>query len=415
MNNSESAPANSIADRRFILWRQVLSLAAVQGGITLTWVIYKLYLPALLKQFGFPATLAASLLLLESALAVVMEPLMGGVSDRTRRWVGTRFPLISLGVILSSALFISIPFLAIFVKPEMVFKYLIPGFMVAWALAMTVFRSPVLCLLGQYASVPELPMAASFLMVAGGVIGAFAPISSSFLLSLGPTITFATGSIILLVAVKMLRSIHRPENSLANSSSHAEFSAANPAISISSLGLIFATGTFLTWGVTLLMTTLPKVLTALLPQADVKLFMFAISITIAVAALPAGWVAVRLGNRPGMLTGVVCAVFALLLLGFVPNRLILALGVMAVVASVSLLNVGFIPFVLGLMPSQRAGLAVGTYFGGVNAAASLLPVVFGSLDKITPADAVIRGVLVLAGVGVCVFLSSKIANPTLQH
>jgi hypothetical protein len=37
-----------------VLWLQVWGLAAVQGAITLTWIIYNLYLPQLLAQFSFP-------------------------------------------------------------------------------------------------------------------------------------------------------------------------------------------------------------------------------------------------------------------------------------------------------------------------------------------------------------------------
>jgi hypothetical protein len=62
-----------------ILWAQVWGLATVQGAISLTWVIYNLYLKQLLTEFGFPPTLAAVLLIVENALAALMEPLMGGV------------------------------------------------------------------------------------------------------------------------------------------------------------------------------------------------------------------------------------------------------------------------------------------------------------------------------------------------
>jgi len=74
-----------------ILWVQVWVLAALQGAITLAWIIYNAYVPQLLVQFGFPASLAVGLLVLENALAVIMEPLMGGLSDQAQRWVGSRF------------------------------------------------------------------------------------------------------------------------------------------------------------------------------------------------------------------------------------------------------------------------------------------------------------------------------------
>ncbi|MEW6498955.1 MAG: MFS transporter, partial [Cyanobacteriota bacterium] len=99
------------------MWLQVSALAGVQGAITLTWIIYRLYLPQLLALFGFPGVLAASLLVVENLLGAVMEPLMGGLSDQAKRWMGTRFPFISGGVILSSTLFIAIPAIVVFGNP----------------------------------------------------------------------------------------------------------------------------------------------------------------------------------------------------------------------------------------------------------------------------------------------------------
>jgi Na+/melibiose symporter-like transporter len=107
MNNSKSQPS--------ILWVQVLALAGLQAAITLTWLVYNLYLPKLLTQFGFPASLAVGLLVLENALSVVLEPLMGGLSDQAIRWLGSRFPFISAGVILASTLFIAIPCIVTFI------------------------------------------------------------------------------------------------------------------------------------------------------------------------------------------------------------------------------------------------------------------------------------------------------------
>ena len=56
---------------------------------------------------------------------------------------------------------------------------------------MTIFRSPAMCLLGMYSKPAQLPLTASFVTLAGGLIGAFKPISYKFILSLGPVYTFA--------------------------------------------------------------------------------------------------------------------------------------------------------------------------------------------------------------------------------
>ncbi|MEO0933833.1 MAG: hypothetical protein AAFY21_08760 [Cyanobacteria bacterium J06641_2] len=204
-----------MANSKQVLWLQVCGLAMVQGAITLSWVIYNFYLPKLLVQFGFSKSLAISLLILENALAVFMEPLMGSLSDNKQRWVASRFPFIMFGVLLSSALFIAIPSVVTFVPPTTVFKFILPPLLVAWALAMTVFRSPVLSLLGRYAMPKSLPMAVSVLTLIGGVIGSFRIAANDLLLSFGPVITFAFGSFVLLGSATVLRFIHPPQGDSA--------------------------------------------------------------------------------------------------------------------------------------------------------------------------------------------------------
>jgi Na+/melibiose symporter-like transporter len=145
-----------------ILWGQVCGLASVQGSIALTWVIYNLYLVELLTRLGFPQGLAAGLLVIENLLAMVMEPLMGTFSDRLQHRVGTRFPLVSLGMVLAAACFIIIP-TVLFWGQGPTLRWALPLILVAWALAMTVFRSPAMSLLGRYAFRTQLPQAASVL------------------------------------------------------------------------------------------------------------------------------------------------------------------------------------------------------------------------------------------------------------
>jgi hypothetical protein len=169
-----------------ILWLQVWGLAAVQGAIALAWVIYALYIQKLLTQVGLPATLAAGLLLLENCLAAIMEPLMGSFSDQTQRWMGNRFPFIAVGMISASALFIAIPLVAIWGNAAgPMIQGMLTATLVAWAIAMAMFRSPALSLLGQYALASQLPQATSILTLVGAVAGAMAPLASGWILGVG--------------------------------------------------------------------------------------------------------------------------------------------------------------------------------------------------------------------------------------
>jgi MFS family permease len=388
MTTSKSPPS--------ILWVQVWVLAGLQGAITLTWLIYNAYLPQLLTKFGFPASLAATLLIIENALAVIMEPLMGGLSDRSQRWVGTRFPFITAGVILASSLFIAIPCIVTFTPPTTVLRGVLPLALVAWALAMTIFRSPALALLAKSAMPAELPLAVSVVTLTGGVIGAFRPIANKYILSLGSIFTFSIGSFVLLAAAFVLR--------LASSPDIPNTEAKTPKIPIKNLALIFGTGCSVAWGSRLLMDALGKLLKAQLNK-DVSMLMVGIGLVIAFAYLPAGWVASKVGNRLAMMCGV-----AVTILGMIMTLYMGALfpTILIIIAGFSLIVNGVIPLVLELMPSRWVGLGIGMYFGGFSWAMSLFSAVFG--QKTTPNTALFLGAAAFLVAGGCVFLTPKHAQ-----
>ncbi len=195
-----------------ILWLRVFALAFIQGAITLTWVVYSIYLPKMLAQLGFAAGLAATIIIIEQALAIVFEPLFGAFSDRTQQFIGNRFPFISLGVILSSALFITLPTIVILGNPQQVWRWLLPGFAVAWAIAMTMFRSPAMALLWQAVPRQQFPQATGILIFIAGLVGAFKPFIQNIILKLGSAFTFSIGSFTLLGAAFVLRRLYPPNH-----------------------------------------------------------------------------------------------------------------------------------------------------------------------------------------------------------
>ena len=389
-----------------ILWLQVCGLAAVQGAIALTWVIYNLYLPKLLTQFGFPQGLVTALLIIEAVLAVVMEPLFGGLSDEAQLWIGSRFPFVAVGVVLASALFIAIPAVVIFGSPVGGMRWLLPRVMLAWALAMTIFRSPALSLLGRYASATNLPRAASVLTLVSGIAGATGPLASQFILSLGPAITFATGAIVLLGAAAILRFVN-PQARITSSEISVN-SAVSQRISLLNLGLIFGTGIGITLGFRLLIDTLPKILKTQMLGANVGLMMARIFVTLALAAIPAGAIAVQIGNRRAMLIGLAAMTgFSWLIL--FTHSVVMAAGVgIALGASFSLVTNGAVPFALALVPLDKAGLGIGIYFGGGALASSLFGFVLSRSGTIPPTVGILIGTSAFLVAGLCIAVSRTV-------
>ncbi|MBL1173771.1 MFS transporter [Pantanalinema sp. GBBB05] len=392
-----------------VVWAKVCGLATVQGAIGLMWVIYNLYLPSLLKQLGFPPQLSIGLLIVENILAIALEPIMGGLSDRARIWVGSRFPLIILGVVLSAASFILIPAVMVIGNTTAVLHWLLPVVMVIWAIAMTIFRSPALALLGQYAFESRLPQAASILMLMGalaGAIGVFAA-PSKLILSLGPTMAFAIGSIVALLTAMLLRLLDaQSPNPLSAAPAAAPLVQSIRSL-LPALGRIFGAGVGIALGSRLLNTLLNQVQPS--PGSLTGVF----SLALLLATLPAGWLAVKIGNRSAMLTGFSILAGLLGLMTLVESLrsqvgMTLLLGI-----AFSPINNGTIPFAFSLVPPDRGGLGVGVFFGGSALAATLFGMAINQFGSVTPLPATLGGILAFLIAGLCVY--SRRWQPELKE
>ncbi|MBW4646471.1 MAG: MFS transporter [Goleter apudmare HA4340-LM2] len=386
-----------------ILWLQVCSLAGVQGAITLSWLIYGIYLPQLLAQFGFPPSWVVGILVVENALAVVMEPLIGGLSDRSLYRLGTSFPYISVGVILSSGLFISIPCVVTFTPPLEVFRLVLPVVLVAWALAMTVFRTPVMVLLGIYATPAQIPLAASVVTFTGAALGALRPIFTKWVLNFPPILAFAIASFVLLGAAAVLRHVHPPN--LLSDRTRAE---KIPVIPLQKLALILGTGVGVAWGSRLLMDAVGKLLKVQINADNVDLQMVGIGILIAVATFPTSLLAVRITIKPAMLLGISATILSMLMMLYLGTPILV---ILLMATGFSLIINAAIPFPLSLMPPHWAGLGIGTYFGGIGLAMSVFGVVFPQQQVITPTTGLIGGALAFLFAGVCIAASGNLIMP----
>ena len=385
----------SVRSSTSILWAQVWGLGLVQGAIALTWIIYNLYLVQLLTQLGFPQGLATVIIVLENLLAMVMEPLMGLFSDQMQHRVGTRFPLISLGLILSAGCFLVLP--TALVWDQAAWRWGLPVLLVAWALAMTVFRSPAMSLLGRYAFRTQLPQAASILTLVGGLAGAMGPLANSFILDLGPWVAFAVGSGVLLVAMAALRWVG--PNTAIVPPGHTVTALRD--LSWPGLGLVFGAGVGITLGFRLIMGTFPLVLRQQVPGINPGLIMGMIFIVLALTAIPAGLWATRLGNRRAMVLGLGVMTLVAAGLGAV-NGLVSGLLVAALFgAAFSLVANGTIPFALAMVPADKAGLGTGLYFSGGALALSVFGTLQGAAD-LPPTLATWLAALGFLGAGVCV-------------
>jgi Major Facilitator Superfamily len=382
-------------------WYKIIALSALQGAISLTWLIYNIYLPKLLISYGFAPGLAISLIIIENSISVILEPLFGSLSDRAFRWIATKFGFVSLGVILTSALSILIPTIFVFRDVFIAVTWIMPVVLIAWAMAMSLFRTPAISLIGRYAFASDLPIAMSFLTLVGGFIGALRPISQDFLLSLGAPLTFTIASIVLLIATALLRYFDPPTTPDLTT-------VKSDSISFVKIVLLICMGVGISWASRCLLETIPKVIKLNFPQFNPVILMLTISLAIAGSALSSGIFAVKYGNQKAMFIGVGATAISLLLMVFVPTTVSISIAILAIVCCFSLMTNGAIPLAIDLFPPHRAGLAVGLYFSGFTAGISSFISLFNPVSNLTPSLGAIYGAIGSIIAGVCVWGSLKL-------
>ncbi|ELS03008.1 hypothetical protein Xen7305DRAFT_00027260 [Xenococcus sp. PCC 7305] len=363
---------------RIIVWAKVWGIAATQGAMTLCWVIYNLYFPILLVQFGFSKEFAVTLLIVENALEAFIEPLFGAIADNQQQKIGSKIPLISLGIGMSSVLFILLPIVVIFTTPTEIWRWVLPALAVIWASAMAIFRAPTMALLRQTAPTNKLPQAASILSLVGGVVGAFRFDAYGVIISLGAGFAFAIGSIALLAAGAMLRWLNPPGFPKIKDRQPQKEPESNLKFV-----LVFLTGISVAWSLRFLIPTVNNFLTLEWGEAYTKIAMTLFFVGLGLTALPVGKIATKWGNSRGILFG--CG------LTIISSHLVKNLDVSsAKIALILIIIIGFsfvlngaIPFVLALINKSRSGFGLGVYFGGLSAGVSFFDIVFKNLMKLS--------------------------------
>ncbi|MBP0006810.1 MAG: MFS transporter [Cyanobacteria bacterium SBC] len=376
-----------------IAWSRVFAIAGMQSAIVLCWVMYRLYLPELFDRAGLAASVVGTVLFFEVAIGFVLEPLMGYSSDRLRVWLGTRFPLILVGVLLAALMFFTLPSIAGFRTSA---QRILPVAAVVWAMAMAMFRSPVLVLLGQCAMSSDLPYASGVLMAVGAVVSRLIPLTSDLWLSYGVVFTFAIGSIVLLVAAVVLRSTLPPPTPSTSDKTRSP-NISHLAISLLRM-LTVAIGVVCTGSWVMAVVAKTGAGSDTLPWLMANPVQ--VGIVGAVSCLLFGTIEKQFGMRRVVTISVGVAIAALLALSVSSNAAVVLALTISIVACQSAINVGVIPLAIEIAPVGFGGVAIGMYFGALGLAGSLFSRVFGDLSEYSPMMMAWGGVVSLVFVAI---------------
>ena len=403
-----------------IRWLQVWSLASVQGAISLAWIAYGIYLPKFIAEvFAYPPAqaqqFAAILLVIEGAIAVIVEPLFGSLSDRWQRWYSSRMPMIVAGVIAATAIFIGLPSLVIFGGANDFTRLLLPSLAVLWAIAMSTFRSPVICLLGSFAGATQLPLASSVLTLVGGFVASIRPLATNFILSLGAPATFAIASITLLASIASLRSAMAYIPKQLSPNSDQQRSATLSSFWLN-LAIVMFVGAAIGLGIRLLLgDVLPRMIRADLVSFTGLPFEILLGTALIVQALLAlitGRISKLIDNKRLMIFSLGGIVFGLGLFSLGYGAIASILIILLILFCLSAVNNGTIAFALTMVPQSLGGMAVGLFFGGLSGAIALFGYLVPKSAIITTPNVILLNAIVFLSAGVAIAFGEKISQKT---
>lgn len=393
---------NSVNTRPEILWRQVWGLASLLAAIVFSCMVYGFYQPIILAELKF-VELVGWLGIWQGLLVAVIEPIIGGFSDRILEKLGSRLHIISFGVILAALVFVAVSLL-IHQNFAIGVRWIIPMLMSVWVIAMMIFRSPAIALLTQFAPKSELPQANAVLVFVLAGIGAIRPIVNTFLNIMDASVAFLLGAIALIVAAYILQ-LFTPKHALHISHTYQKQIANTP---VEMCILIFIIGLATGVEINLLLSIFPQQLQTQLPNLTVDFITSAILLVSAIASIPLGGWTAQLGANKSILLGLgaMTALMGLALLNDIDKlaiAFILAFGI-----SFSLVFISMIPFVLSKVHPSRAGLGTGLYFGGSAGGTAIVSLLIEQLGStsIGAAAFLLAEVVFIVAIA-CIILSQK--------
>ncbi|UCE09502.1 MAG: MFS transporter [Candidatus Thorarchaeota archaeon] len=406
MSTSVPDVASSPPEEEKMSWLYVFVIGLGFFTTGVSWSVYNSYLPAdFLPAFivgDLQNTIIGLIMVLDNIFALVMQPYIGARSDKTRTRWGRRMPYIMAGTPIAAAFFTLVAY-----------GWAVFGFWFMFAMltvfniAMAFYRAPVVALMPDVVPDKHRTNANGVINLMGGVgaIYAFAIASQIYKINdpgigailgvtaaqSGPVLAFLTTSVIMVVAVLVLFVVVKePETPPVDADQPKEIGIIEAARLVSSLedkSALAILGAIMFWffGFNALETWFTKYGNEILgfATADAAFLLTAFSLTFVLFAIPAGFVAGRVGRKNTIAVGLVGLVASLVIAWLLTDYMQLFIVLAFAGIFWAMINVNSIVIVWQHFGQKRLGAGTGLYYFFSMTAAILGPFLTGLFFDIT--------------------------------
>lgn len=363
--------------------------------ISLTWSLYNSFVPVFLSNYIESAFIIGLIMTFDNIAAITLQPFFGALSDRTNTKYGRRMPYLLIGIPVSAAFFLLIPY-------EFSLASLI-AIVMCFNVTMSVYRAPTVALMPDLTPSPLRSKANGIINFMGGFGALLAYFVGSKVYDYDKHMPFTGTSLLMLLAVIILyKAIKEPSAPVLKEKENTGIIAAFKEIVYdkdkSALFILFA---IFFWfigyqGVEALFT-LYGVKYLGIKESAAALTLGFFSVSFLIFAIPSGFIATKIGRKKTIKIGLagLMLVFAAILFSkdITLIRAFMLIGGMFW----AFVNINSYPMVVEMTTDDKIGAYTGLYYFFSSMSAILGPPLFGKVI-----DLVGYGVLFI--MALCFFL-----------
>ncbi len=356
--------------------------------IMLLWQVYNYMCPLFLEEMNVNDTYKGIIMAGDNIFALIMLPIFGSLSDKTKTKLGKRMPYIIIGTILAA---ITFPFVAALgMNGNLIGLLIVMGLILFF---MNIYRAPAVALMPDLTPKKYRSKANGIINLMGGVGGIFAYGTALLFGNKYPMIPFIVTSVLMIIALiillttikeaKLLSEIETDEEIKEEMINQKPLDKSQKVNLILILFAVFfwffavnAVETF--WGTyswDVFFDNNPDNKTT----GAIALLIFTAS-SIA-SYLPGGILAQKIGRRKTILLGITCIFLPFLIASFLTKWSLLGFVILFVLAGFgwAAINSNSYPMVVEYASGSNGGKFTGFYYTASQLAQTITPLIIGSI------------------------------------
>jgi maltose/moltooligosaccharide transporter len=317
---------------------------------------------------------------IDNLVAIIMNPIMGGRSDKTWTRFGRRIPYLVIGIHLAAGFFIGLPIAA--TVPGLFGLLSLVILILGFDISMAIYRAPTVAMMPDFTPSEKRSPANGVINLMGGVGSIFAFLVGSRLYAISPLLAFGvTAGIMILALIILVLVIREPEipeevekvdQPIRKAFREAISDRSILSILIAIFAWFVAFNTLETW------FTSYGVFTLLWPEDIASLAMTLFALVFVLFAIPGGWLAVKFGRRRTIMVGLVGMIITLVIVSFMRDFITIFASLGLAGFFWAFVNVNSI-VMLWEVSRKKQGAYTGIYYVSSQFAAAIGPIIFGLL------------------------------------